>query len=39
MNIIGYVVAALIAVVLLCALAVVARSLPDLRRYQRMRRM
>jgi hypothetical protein len=39
MNIIGYVVAALIALVLLCALAVVARSLPDLRRYQRMRRM
>ena len=34
MNIIGYVVAALIAVVLLCALAVVGRSLPDLRRYR-----
>ncbi len=39
MNIMGYVVAALIVLVLVCALAVVARSLPDIRRYERMRRM
>ncbi len=39
MNIIGYVFVALIGLVLLCALAIVARALPDIRRYERMRRM
>jgi hypothetical protein len=39
MNIIGYVFVALIVLVLLCGLAVVARSLPDIRRHERMRRM
>jgi hypothetical protein len=39
MNVIGHVFVAAIVVVFLCALAVVLRSLPDIRRYERMRRM
>ena len=39
MNIVRYVFVALIVLVLLGAVAVVARSLPDIRRYERMRRM
>jgi Family of unknown function (DUF6893) len=39
MNVIGHVFVALIALVFLCALAVVVRSLPDIRRFERMRRM
>ena len=39
MNVVGYVFVALIAVVVLGALVVVARSFPDIRRYVRMRRM
>jgi hypothetical protein len=38
-NVVGYVFIALIALVILGALAVVAPSLPDSRRYLRMRRM
>ncbi len=39
MNVVGYVFVALIALVLVGALVVVVRSLPDIRRYLRMRRM
>ena len=39
MNVVGYVFLALIALVILSGLMVVARSLPDIRRYLRMRRM
>jgi hypothetical protein len=38
-NVVGYVFLALIALVVFGVLAVVARSLPDIRRYLRMRRM
>jgi hypothetical protein len=38
-NVLGHVFVALIALVVLGALAVVARSLPDTRRYLRLRRM
>jgi hypothetical protein len=39
LSVVGYALVALVALVLLGALAVVARSLPDIRRYLRMRRM
>jgi hypothetical protein len=39
MNVVGYVFLALIALVILAGLTIVARSLPDIRRYLRMRRM
>jgi hypothetical protein len=39
MNVVGYVFLALIALVVLGALVVVARSFPDIRSYLRMRRM
>lgn len=39
MDVVGYVFLALIALVILGGLVFVARSLPDVRRYLRMRRM
>ena len=39
MNVVGYVFVALIALGLCSALMMVAGSLPDIRRYVRMRRM
>jgi hypothetical protein len=38
-NVVGYVFIALIAVGLCGVLVIVARSVPDIRRYARMRRM
>jgi hypothetical protein len=38
-DVVGYVFLALIALVILGGLVFVARSLPDIRRYLRMRRM
>jgi hypothetical protein len=38
-TVVGHAFVALIALVLLGALLVVVRSFPDIRRYQRMRRM
>ncbi len=39
MSVVGHMFVALLALVLLGALVVVARSFPDIRRYMRMRRM
>ena len=39
MSVVGHTFVALLALVLLGALVVVARSFPDIRRYLRMRRM
>ncbi len=39
MNVVGWVFLALLALVLLGVLALVGRSVPDIRRYLRMRRM
>jgi hypothetical protein len=38
-NVVGYVIVALIALGICGALVIVARSVPDIRRYVRMRRM
>ncbi len=39
MSVVGYIAVALVAVGVLVALAVLVRSIPDIRRYSRIRKM